>query len=133
MDSPGANDTKHVMSPCEICKEGVVSGVGFRRATAPLPVIKRVPKEHVRMHGKSDGHAGNASAWTYPVGHVSVGHKVSSGIATKPAGHSAAIAARHENTRISRVMTEMDLDAEGTQGIGLFIQERASINSKMAR
>lgn len=30
-------------------------------------------------------------------------------------------------------MTEMDLDAEGTQGIGLFIQERASINSKMAR
>lgn len=33
----------------------------------------------------------------------------------------------------SRVMTEMDLDAEGAQGIGLFIQERASVNSKMAR
>lgn len=30
-------------------------------------------------------------------------------------------------------MTEMDLDAEGAQRIGLFIQERASMNSKMAR
>lgn len=38
-----------------------------------------------------------------------------------------------ENTRISRVMTEMGLETEGAQGIGLFIQERASMNSKMAR
>lgn len=97
MALPGTNSAQQVVVPSDMRNDGLGAGSGFNGANTPVSVRNKCPIGQVSAHVVFVGHGRISPAATYPAGQVSATSKACSGAATKPDGHSAAIAARKLN------------------------------------